>query len=201
MLFRNGLHMAAGVDYALSSNTITFFVASTPQTGDQLRASYRYGDPDNPTSALPSPQVVCSSIGATTSAAGLTQLATCTIAAGVLGSGDRIEVRFQLAHTGTATGFSGEVRVGSATVVSRSAGASETRLTGETDFSIFGTSQLWDSQTWGTALPLATTTGTSTEDTSQALTVSFRGQMASATTDSVALRNYMVIRYPAQVNP
>ena len=82
-----------------------------------------------------------------------------------------------------------------------SAGATETRLTGETDFSIFGTDQLWDSKTWGSALPLATTAGTSAEDTSQALTVSFRGQMTSATSESVALRNLTVIRYPAQVNP
>ncbi len=201
MLFRNGLHMAAGVDYTLASNTVTFFVASTPQTGDQLRASYRYGDPGNPLGTLTGSQVVCSSVGATTSAASLTQLATCAIPAGVLGSGDRLEIRFQLAHTGTETGFSSDVRIGSTTLVTRSAAASETRLTGETDFSIFGTSQLWDSQTWGTALAVATTTGIATEDTSQALTVSFRGLMASTTTDSIALRNYMVIRYPAQVNP
>lgn len=200
-LFRNGLRMAAGVDYTLSSNIITFFVASTPQTGDQLRADYRYGDPGNPLGTLAGSQVVCSSVGGTTSSATLTQLASCTIPAGVLGSGDRLEIRFQMAHTGTSVGFSSEVRIGTTTLVSRSAGASDARLTGETDFSIFGTSQLWDSQTWGTVLPLATSSGTSTEDTSQALTVSFRGQMASTTSDAISLRNYMVIRYPAQVNP
>lgn len=201
MLFRNGLRMAAGVDYTLTSNTITFFVVSTPQTGDQLRASYRYGDPGNPLGTLTGSQVVCSSIGGTTSATTITQLGTCTIPAGVLGSGDRLEVRFQLVHTGTTAGFSGEVRVGTSTVVARFAPDSEGRLTGQTDFSILGVSQVWDSETWGTTLARETTTGTAAEDTSQALTVSFRGQMVSATTDSLSLRNFMVIRYPAQVNP
>jgi hypothetical protein len=200
-IYRNGLRLASGVDYTLSASTITFFLAATPQTGDQLLSNYRYADPGNPLGTLTGSQVVCSSVGGTTSAATVTQLASCTIPAGGLGSGDRIEVRFQMAHTGTAVGFSGEVRIGSTTVVARSAAASESRLTGETDFSIYGTSQLWDSQTWGTALAVASTTGISTEDTSQALTVSFRGQMATTTTDGVSLRNFTVIRYPSQVNP
>ena len=201
VLFRNGLRMAPGVDFTLAANTVTFYVASTPQTGDQLAADYRYGDPANPLGTLTGSQVVCSGVGGTTSATTLTQLGTCTIPAGVLGSGDRLEVRFQMTHAGSAVGFSGEVRIGGTTLVARSAPASETRLTGETDFSVFGTDQLWDSKTWGTALELATTAGSSTEDTSQALTVSFRGQMASSTTETVSLRNFMVIRYPAQVNP
>ncbi len=200
-LFRNGLRLAAGIDYTLTSSTVAFFVASTPQSGDQLLASYRYADPSNPLGMFAGPQVVCSSVGGTTSSATITQLASCTIPAGALGSGDRIEVRFQTAHTGTAVGFSGEVRIGSTTVVARSMAPGEGRLTGQTDFSIYGTSQLWDTQTWGAAAALATTTGDAAEDTSQAVTVSFRGQMASATSDSVSLRNFTVIRYPAQANP
>ena len=35
----------------------------------------------------------------------------------------------------------------------------------------------------------------------QAMTVSFLGQMASSTSDALALRNFTVIRYPAQANP
>jgi hypothetical protein len=201
MLFRNGLRMRAGVDYSLASSTITFFVASTPQTGDQLLANYRYGDPGNPLGTLTGSQVVCSGIGGSTSVTTITPLATCTVPPGVLGSGDRIEIRFQLAHTGTATGFSGEVRVGNATVVARTAASTEARMSGETDFSIFGTDQLWDSRTWGATLAQTITTGSSTEDTSQALTITFRGQMTATTTDTVALRNFTVIRYPAQTNP
>jgi hypothetical protein len=200
-LFRNGLRLSPAVDYTLTGSTVTFFVASTPQTGDQLVANYRYGDPGNPLGTLTGSQVVCSGTGGSTASATITQLATCTIPAGVLGSGDRLEVRMQMTHTGTATGFSGEVRVGATTVVTRSAPASEARLSSQTDYSIFGTDQLWDSTTWGIGLALAATAGTATEDTSQAVTVSFRGQMAGVTADTIALRNFTVIRYPAQVNP
>jgi hypothetical protein len=39
--FRNGILQKAAVDYALSGNTVTFEVNSTPQTGDVLSVSYR----------------------------------------------------------------------------------------------------------------------------------------------------------------
>lgn len=42
-LFVNGvLQRAGGVDYTLATLTITFAVAATPQTGDNLLAFYRY---------------------------------------------------------------------------------------------------------------------------------------------------------------
>jgi hypothetical protein len=41
-LFRNGLLMRQGTDYTISTNIITFFVASTPQPGDVITANYRY---------------------------------------------------------------------------------------------------------------------------------------------------------------
>jgi hypothetical protein len=201
LLYRNGLKLAAGVDYTLSGNAITFFVASTPQTGDQLTAIYRYADPSNPLGTLAASQVVCSGVGATTASASITNLGTCTIPAGVLGSGDHIEIRFQMTHSGTTTGFSGEVRIGSTTVIARSVAAGEDRLNGKVDFSLYGTNQTWDSQTWGSTTNLALVGGSSGEDTSQAVTVQFRGQMLSAGADSVSLRNFTVLRYPAQTNP
>jgi hypothetical protein len=79
--------------------------------------------------------------------------------------------------------------------------ATELRLSATTEVGLYGTNQLWDTQTWGTGLTLTVTTGNSAEDTSQAVTFSFRGQMTGTTTDTVALRNFTVIRYPAQVNP
>ena len=41
-VWRNGLLMAYGADYVLSSSTIVFFLAATPQPGDILLASYRH---------------------------------------------------------------------------------------------------------------------------------------------------------------
>lgn len=40
-LFRNGVLQRSSVDYVLNGNAITFLAVSTPQTGDQLAASYR----------------------------------------------------------------------------------------------------------------------------------------------------------------
>jgi hypothetical protein len=200
-LYRNGLLQRLGSDYQISGNAITFFLASVPQAGDLLVASYRFANPNDPLSSLASPQVVCSSTGSGTSNTTLTELGSCTIPAGLLGSGDRLEIQFQYGHTGTATGFTGAVQVGSTTVASRAGGATEAMVVGHTSFGIYGSSQAWDSQTWGIGLSLTVNAGASGENTGQALRISLLGQMAGATADSVFLRNFTVIRYPAQANP
>jgi hypothetical protein len=42
ILVRNGLVMKAGMDFALSGNTVTFGGAAVPQSGDTIQAFYRY---------------------------------------------------------------------------------------------------------------------------------------------------------------
>lgn len=200
-LYRNGLFQRQGADYQISGNTVTFFLGSVPQSGDLLVASYRFANPSDPLSSLASPQVVCSSIGSGTSSTAMTQLGSCTIAAGLLGAGDRLEIQFQYGHTGTATGFTGAVLVGGTTVASRAGGASEALLTGHTSFGLYGSGQAWDTQTWGVGLSSSVSAGTAGEDTTQPVRVSLQAQMAGTTSDSVFLRNFTVIRYPAQANP
>jgi hypothetical protein len=200
-LFRNGVLQRQGSDYQISGNVVTFFLASVPESGALLVASYRFANPNDPLSSMASPQVVCSSTGSGTSGTTLIELGSCTIPAGLLGAGDRLEVQFHYAHTGTATGFTGTVLMGTTTVASRTGGATEGLLAGHTSFGIYGSGQAWDTQTWGTALSSATNAGTAGENTAQAVRVSLRGQMAGATSDSVFLRNFTVIRYPAQTNP
>jgi hypothetical protein len=200
-LYRNGLLMLQGTDYQISAKTITFFVGSVPQTGDLLVASYRFANPSDPLSSLASPQVLCSSTGSSTSGTTLVELGSCTISAGLLGVGDRVEIAFQYGHTGTATGFTGAVQVGSTTVASRVGTAAEALLAGHTSLGTYGGGQTWDTQTWGVGLALAANAGTSGENISQAVRVSLQGQMAGSTADSVILRNFTVIRYPAQANP
>jgi hypothetical protein len=200
-LYRNGLFQRQSVDYQLSANTITFFLASIPQTGDLLVANYRFAAPPNLLSALTTPQVVCSSTGSSTSGTALVELGSCTIPAGLLGAGDRIEVQFQYGHTGTATGFTSAVLIGSTTVATRSVAAAETLLAGQTSFGIYADGQTWDTQTWGVASNLSVTAGTASENIALAVRVSLQGQMAGTTSDSMFLRNFTVIRYPAQTNP
>src|SRR5262249_7502785 len=197
-LFRNGLLMRQGTDYQINASTVTFFAAAIPQTGDLLLANYRFSDPSNPLGTLTASQVVCSSTGTSTSATSLTQLGSCTIPAGLLTAGDRLEVHFQFRHNGTATGFTGEVHIGGTTVVSRAAAGSETLLVGHSSFGIDQSAQVWDTQNWGTTLSFAATAGSSAENTAQSLTISLLGEMAALTTDTVLLRNFSVIRHPAQ---
>jgi hypothetical protein len=42
-VWRNGLFMKTGLDFTISSKTIAFMSASTPQSGDTIQASYRTG--------------------------------------------------------------------------------------------------------------------------------------------------------------
>lgn len=200
-LYLNGLLMSQGVDYTLSANTISFLTASTPQTGDILTASYRYANPSNPLGTLTAAQVVCSSAGASTSSTASTQLATCTMPAGLLGTGDRIEIQFQYSHAGTTTGFTGQINFGGATIIARSAAASESAFVGKIEVGLGSGTQTWDVQSWGSVLSFAVSTGTASQNTVQNLTVSFDGNMAAGTTDTVILGNFTVVRYPAQTNP
>ena len=164
-------------------------------------ASYRYGTPNNPLGTLTASQVVCSAVGGSTPAIASTRLGTCTLPAGLLGAGDRLEIDFQFSHTGSTSAFSGEVRVGSTSAFLRAAVSSEPLLLGHVSFGIASGSQIWSTQSWGSALNLATSAGQSTEDTTQNLTVDFRGLLASGTSDVLALKNFSVVRYPTQSNP
>ncbi len=200
-LYRNGVYMRQGIDYTLNGSAVTFFLNSIPQPGDVLTASYRYADPTNPLGSLTSPQVICSSAGTSTSATASTQIGSCTIPAGLLVSGDRVEVQFHYAHTGTAGGFTGELHWGSTTILSRAAASTETAFVGRMTFGIFPGGQSWAAESWGASLAEAVSAGSASENTGLNLTISFRGFLAGASADGVALENFTVVRYPAQTNP
>lgn len=201
ILSRNGLILASGTDYTLVRNTITFYLASVPLPGDTLLARYRYANPSNPLSSLAATQTICSSAGTSTSATTATQLGSCTIPAGLLETGDRIEVQFHFGHTGAATAFTGQVTWGAANILSRTSVAAETALAGHASFGILANGQSWDLQSWGNSFPAAYAVGLAAANTAQNLTISFLGSMAGTTADTVTLLNFTVIRYPAQTNP
>lgn len=201
ILFRNGLLQTHGVDYSLAGNVVTFLAGSLPQTGDAMIASYRYGNPNNPLGTLTAAQVICGSAGSATSASVSTSLGSCTIPAGLLTTGDRIEVQFYYRHTGTATAFTAELHWGSATVLARTSVAGELALSGHAAFGILGSGQSWDAQSWGNSFALANAVGLAAENTSLSLTITFPARMAATTSDVITLSNFTVIRYPAQTNP
>ncbi len=200
-VYLNGLRMEQGLDYTISGATITFLPVSVPQVGDVILASYRYANPNNTLGSLTTPQVVCSSVGASTSSTSSTSLATCTLPTGLLTTGDRIEVRYLFSHTGTTTGFTPQVSFGGTPVLSRAASAADTAFAGRMEFAIDSTTQPWSGESWGSGLAFATALGSTSLNTSLSLTIAFLGQMSGSTTDSVSLSSFTVLRYPAQVNP
>jgi hypothetical protein len=200
-LYRNGLLQQQNLDYTLSGSTLTFGIAETPQTGDLLAASYRYGNPSNPLGSLTSSQVICSSNGSSTNSTAPTQLASCTAQAGLLTAGDRIEIQYAYSHTGSATGITPSIQWGGTTVLSRTSTAGESNLVGRLTFGITASTQIWSSESWGASTSVVNSAGSTSANTSQNLVISFRGQMASATSDTINLSNFTVIRYPAQTNP
>ena len=201
LLYVNGLLMTQGIDYTLNGNTITFLLASTPQIGDVLTASYRYANPSNPLGSLTAAQVICSSAGSSTAGTSLLQLGSCTIPANLLSAGDRVEIQFRYSHTGTSTGFTGAIFWSGANILARTAASSETVFAGRMMFGIASSGQTWDTESWGNNLSFAVSSGDASASIAQNLTISFQADMASSTSDSISLTNFTVIRYPAQSNP
>jgi hypothetical protein len=147
------------------------------------------------------PQVICGSTGLSTSSTSPTRLGSCTIPAGLLRVGDRVEVRFDYWHAGTATGFWFEVRWGGTTLAARNAGAADSGATGRAEAGVHGSGAQWSAQSWGSALAFAAAMGNATDPVSSPIVVDFLGRMAGATAETVELRNFTVLRYPAQQNP
>jgi hypothetical protein len=147
------------------------------------------------------PQVLCSSTGVGTSSTAVTQLGSCTIPAGFLKPGDRVDVRFDYSHEGAAVGFSFDVRWGGTTLVSRAAGAGEPAAGGHVEAAIHAGGAQWRVQSWGAALAVAASAGTAADSLAAPVTVSFLGRMTGAAAETVTLRHFTVLRYPAQQNP
>jgi hypothetical protein len=196
-LYRNGMLEKAGVDYTANVAAIQFLSASTPQPGDALLASYRLagGAGGGAAQPFPSPQVLCSGAGAATNGISLASIGTCQIAGGVLAVGDRIAIHFDLAHQGTAGGFTFEILWGATTVVQRVAAAGDALVGGRAEAAIENGGAQLSQQSWGTVLPLAAGVAQSTDAYASGLTIGFQGEVAQAV-DTLTLSGYSVVRLP-----
>ena len=195
-LYRNGMLQKAGQDFNLAGTTVEFVAAAAPQQGDTLLAFYRYsGAGGSTTPAYTAPQILCSGAGQATTATAPAVVGSCAIPSGVLVPGDRVEVRFYLAHQGAASGFTFEVDWGGTAIVSRSGAAADTLVAGRADAAILTAGAQWSAQSWGTVLPLSATVGTAGDAYAAGLTVKFLGTLAQAG-DTLTLANYTVVRLP-----
>ncbi len=195
-LYRNGLLLKSPDDYSASGAAITFAAGAIPQPGDILFANYRLSGSGSGT-PLPFPvsQILCSGAGASTASTALASIGSCVIPAGLLAPGDRIEIRFDFAHQGSASGFSIEVDWGATTLLHRDASASETLVSGGADAAILASGAQASTESWGAVLPFAASVATPSDAYSSGLTINLLGSLAAAG-DTLALENYSVVRVP-----
>jgi hypothetical protein len=203
-LFRNGLLMRQGVDYVLNGVNITFYVTSLPQTGDLLTASYRYTfTPAITAGGITSqntPEVLCNGTGALTTSTSQVTLATCHIPANTLIAGDRIEIKFGYLHLGTTATSAPVMSWGGTTLLTRGMNSSDLALYGESSVLVAndGTLQHYTGSQISGGLPLVTA-GTVTDNIQNVNTLTLNGSIGTPSgADSLALRYYIVTRYPAQ---
>lgn len=193
-IYRNGILQKASQDFTLAGNHLSFLFTG-PQPGDTLLASYRLAGGAGTTPQLyPNPQVLCSGLGAATNSSTLASLGTCTIPAGFLAPGDRVEIRFDLEHQGAAGGFTFEIDWGATTVLSRNASAIDVLATGRANAALTAQGAQLSHQSWGTSLAFAAGVGKATDDYNAGLTIDFRAQ--SAQSETVTLKNFSVVRMP-----
>jgi hypothetical protein len=205
LLYRNGLLMRSGLDYNLSGQTITFLTASLPQTGDALLASYRTvvsgggggSSGGGGGTSGSGGSILCSGLGGSTSAISSTALATCTIPSTALQEGDRIEVKFAYQHFGSQIAPRIAVRWGNGDVLSRSLNASESGILGTVDFSINSGTALYVTDSRGVVSTQSVSLGTNAESLSGGITLTLRAHLASTSMETMYLRYYSVVRYPA----
>lgn len=206
MLFRNGIYQTTGADYALSGSTVTFTPGSVPQPGDTLTASYRIdlsASGAMPSVSGPTPtvraasiaQVLCNASGISTRIGVWTTLGSCEIPVSQLNSGDRIEFRFTLSHTGHLSGFDMEADWGPTAIVARHGGAQDSALVGTADAAISATGSLITVQSWGTVL--AFLPGVVAAPPLSGVDVSLKASVGASTTDTVNLTSFTILRYPA----
>ena len=161
-----------------------------------MLASYRLATTNTGSPQLyPYAEVICAGTGSASNSTTLTTLGTCTIPAQYLMSGDRVEVRFDVDHTGSAGGFSIELHWGSGTVLHRDGAAGDALAAFRADAVMRSAGSQLSYQSWGTILPFAAGIGTAADDFTAGITVDIQARVAQAA-DMVALRNYTVVRLP-----
>ena len=205
MLFRNGLYMTPNFDYTLTGASFQFAAGTIPLPGDTLTGSYRVDTSVagnvTPLTAPPggvihttSAQVICSAAGATSGATAWTRLGGCDIPAAVLVAGDRIEVQFTFAHTGTTSGFNLQLNWGNTTILARTGAARDVAVVGRADAAITAAGAQLSIESWGTVLPFLP--AILNAPVQSGLEVAFRAALSTAGPDSVTLTNYTVLRFP-----
>jgi hypothetical protein len=193
LLYRNGILQKQGLDYSLTNQNITFIPQAIPQPGDVLLASYRTAG-----SGGTLPQVLCTTQGNANGTNTVVSLGSCTIPANLLRAGDRVELMFDFSHQGVLSPFTYQVKWGATQLTSRTVSATANLASGRSSVSIFAGAAQASTLAWGSGgLALQGDAVTATDSIINTITIDFQAGLATPSTDTVTLRNYSVVRYPA----
>lgn len=151
-------------------------------------------------------QVMCSVGGGTTSSTTNTVLGSCNVPAEFFDSGDRIELAANFEHSGTASDFTVEIFIGGISLFSRSFASTDTLAFVRGSGGYYPTGVALGTYSFGTAgssagSAFAGLSGNTTLVPTAAAKIQFRGRLNTGGGDTLFLRNFTVIRYPAQFNP
>lgn len=196
LLYRNGVLLKPGADFTINGAAVQFVPAAVPRPGDLLQAFYRRSGSSGSGPGGP-PEILCSRQGTGTGSAAAMSLGTCTIPANALAPGDRVEIRFEYSYEGSTSGYAFDVFWGNTLVAQRTAGAADAASTGRVEAAVHAQGVLASAMTWGTALALTASLTSAADSLAVPLTLDFRGRMLQSGSETVTLRNYTVIRYPA----
>ncbi len=152
------------------------------------------------------PQVICSVGGGTTSSTTNAVLGSCNVPAEFFDSGDRIELAANFEHGGTASDFTVEIFIGSVSLFSRSFASTDTLAFVRGSGGYYPTGVALGTYSFGTAgsnagSAFAGLSANTTLVPTAAAKIQFRGRLNTGGGDTLFLRNFTVIRYPAQFNP
>ncbi len=204
-LHRNGILLKQGLDFTLAGNVVTFAGSAIPKQDDILSASFRLLSAGQisilQSAALKVPQVICSASGATSSSSSPTTLGHCTIPADAILDGDRIEVRYTIAHAGNSSAVNLVLKWGDYALAGQSTVPAEAVAVGNVNVSVSNASTVWATQTWGGRSPLVTSAGLLQSAVGQLILLTIVADVPGLGTDSVILQNFSVVRYPGSVAP
>ncbi len=199
-LFRNGLEQNPSADYTLTGSTVQFLSGAIPQPGDTLLAWYRLpaGGSGGGGDTAAAPEIECSAPGTSASSTSFASLGSCAIPASMLETGDRIDIHFDLAHSGTGAGFEFQVLWGATALTDRIAAAGDAMIAGKGEAAVYNGGAQLRAESWGTVLAFGASVENATDNVAPGLTIGFLVKMAQTTSDTVTLVNFTVVRYPAQ---
>lgn len=152
------------------------------------------------------PQVLCSVGGGTASSISNTVVGSCSVPQSFFDSGDRIEVSLNFEHSGSASAFVTEIFIDSSSVFSRQFDSTDTLSFVKGSGGYYPAGVAFGTYSFGTAGSASGSaftglSGNVVMSPTAATQITVRARLASTSFDVITLRNFTIVRYPAQFNP